>query len=175
MLRLEGGELGAHALELLAIGRSQRRMFLAQPLIALRQLRQDLERVLAAGFLKLQRLRVFRHRLLQRIALILPRPKRQVGNRQERRLTAERRLTLGGLLLRKVGRPFGRGVEPLLQVGDEMRHQGERSRALGAQLVDLRARGHDFPLQRPLGLARHLHVDQVERDADAEHGERRAR
>ena len=41
------------------------------------------------------------------------------------------------------------------------------SRALGAQLIDLRAGGDDLALQRPLGLARHPHVDQVDRDADA--------
>ena len=56
-----------------------------------------------------------------------------------------------------------------------MRHQRERPRPLDAQLIDLGARRHDFPFQRPLGLARHLHVDQVERDADAEDRERGAR
>jgi hypothetical protein len=61
------------------------------------------------------------------------------------------------------------------EVRDEVRHQRERPRPLDSQLIDLRACRHDFPFQRPLGLARHLHVDQVERDADAEDRERGAR
>jgi hypothetical protein len=61
------------------------------------------------------------------------------------------------------------------KVRNQVRHQRERPRPIDAQLIDLRARRHDLPFQRPLGLARHLHVDQVERDADAEDRERGAR
>ena len=62
----------------------------------------------------------------------------------------------------------------LRQIGDEPRHQREGLGAFGTQLVDLGAGRDDLAFERALGFGRHGPVDEVNRDADAEHRQQRA-
>ena len=67
-----------------------------------------------------------------------------------------------------------RGLE-LRQIGDEPGHHRVRVDARFAKLVDEHHRRADLTLQRSLGLARDPLVDDVNRGADREHREQRAR
>src|SRR5450759_1437156 len=99
LLRIELDSLGTQAFKFQTIGRRQSRLLFAQPLFALRQLCQYLECMFATRLLELQRLRIFRYRLLQRIALLLAAPERLFRDRQLRRLCVRRCLARVGLLL----------------------------------------------------------------------------
>ena len=108
--------------------------------------------------------------------------RRRVRARSPRWLVTSSRLAFSCALVAAGDVLHGRrivGVDRRLQlrrVGDEPRHQRERLRALGAQLIDLRAGRDDLALAACARLrAVTRDVDQVDRDADGQHREQRAR
>ena len=96
-----------------------------------------------------------------------------VGDEQQIRLQLIL-ITAGDILDRRwVVRVDGR--LDLRRVRDEARHLRERLRARRPQLIDQSRRRDHFPLKRLFGFPGDAHVDEVDRDADREHGEEGAR
>ena len=96
-----------------------------------------------------------------------------VGDEQQVRVELPL-IAVGGVLHRR--RIVGvDGRLELRRVGDEARHHREGLRPRRPELIDEGAGRLDVALERGLGLARHAAVDEVDRDANGEDGEQRAR